>query len=82
VVQLYIGVNKCALRRPVRELKGFEKIFLKAGESRTVTFTLTPSDISRFDPEAHKWVADKGTYKALFGTSSADILAEATFEMK
>ena len=83
VVELYVAAPEIeGVERAAKELKGFEKIFLKAGESRTVTFTLTPSDISRFDPEAHKWVADKGTYKALFGTSSADILAEATFEMK
>ena len=83
VVELYVAAPEIeGVERAAKELKGFEKIFLKAGESRTVTFTLTPSDISRFDPEAHKWMADKGTYKALFGTSSADILAEATFEMK
>lgn len=83
MVELYVAAPEIeGVERAAKELKGFEKIFLKAGESRTVTFTLTPSDISRFDPEAHKWVADKGTYKALFGTSSADILAEATFEMK
>jgi beta-glucosidase len=82
VAQVYVRDLVGSIARPVKELKYFERVALAAGESRTVTFTLTPSDISRFDPEAHKWVADKGTYKALFGTSSADILAEATFEMK
>lgn len=83
VVQLYVAAPSSeGIERAAKELKGFEKVFLKAGETKTVTFNLTSSDISRFDPDAHKWVADKGTYKALIGTSSANILAEASFELK
>ena len=92
VVQLYIappadwiaipGSFEDPLARPAKELKGFEKVYLKAGETRQVRFTVTEQDLSRFDEDDHAWVADHGIYRLLVGSSSADIRAEASLEFR
>ena len=69
------------IERAAKQLKGFDKVFLKAGETKTVSFTLFPEDIARFDPEAHEWVADKGTYRVLVGSASDDIRVEKEFAL-
>ena len=79
VVQLYISALEPSVSRPSKELKGFEKVYLRPGEKKRVSFTLSPEDISRFDAEGHRWVADPGEYKALLGCSSADIRTSVSF---
>ena len=79
VVQLYLHDEEASVLRPYKELKGFEKVFLKAGETKTVTFHITKQDLSFFNPEQHAWVAEKGTFKALVGTSSGDIKSTVDF---
>lgn len=59
--------------RPVRELKGFKKVSLKPGESKTVTFTLSDADFTFFDADHHKWVAPAGEYTIAVGNSSRDL---------
>lgn len=82
VVQLYMNDKKSTVERPVKELKGFEKIFLKAGESKTVSFTADKSSLSFFDAQRHQWIAEKGVYEAWIGTSSTDIRSKVKFELK
>ena len=79
VVQLYLHDEEASVLRPYKELKGFEKVFLKAGETKTVTFHITKQDLSFFDAQQHDWVAEKGTFKALVGTSSGDIKSTVDF---
>ncbi|WP_158826867.1 glycoside hydrolase family 3 C-terminal domain-containing protein [Mucilaginibacter lacusdianchii] len=79
VVQLYISDPKSSVQRPVKELKGFEKISLKPGEQKTVTFTVDKSALSFFDAAKHDWVAEPGSFEALVGSSSADIKTKTTF---
>ena len=79
VVQLYLHDEEASVLRPYKELKGFEKVFLKAGETKTVTFHITKQDLSFFDADQHDWVAEKGTFKALVGTSSGDIKSTVDF---
>ena len=69
VVQLYVRDLIASVTRPVRELKGFEKAMLRAGESREVTFTLTPDDLSfwRLD---NKWGQEPGDYHVWAGHDS------------
>ena len=69
VVQLYVRDLIASVTRPVRELKGFEKVMLRAGESREVTFTLTPDDLSfwRLD---NKWGQEPGDYHVWAGHDS------------
>ena len=82
VVQLYLHDEEASVLRPYKELKGFEKVFLKAGETKTVTFHITKQDLSFFDPEQHAWLAEKGTFKALVGTSSGDIKSTVDFTLE
>jgi beta-glucosidase len=80
VVQLYIRDMVGSVTRPVKELKGFQKIFLKKGETRTVEFTLTEKDL-RFYNNSLKLVSEPGDFKVFVGTSSAQTL-EAGFVLK
>ncbi|MDD5201038.1 MAG: glycoside hydrolase family 3 C-terminal domain-containing protein [Terrimicrobiaceae bacterium] len=73
VVQLYIHDPKPQIDKPVRELKGFEKVSLKPGETKTVAFTLTPRDFAYFDVPGRQWRADAGAYDIEVGASSRDI---------
>jgi beta-glucosidase len=82
VLQLYISDPECSVERPVKELKGFKKVFLQPGESTDVTFEIDPSALLFFDEKGHDWVAEKGTFKALVGTSSADIKSTVEFQLK
>ena len=82
VLQLYISDPECSVERPVKELKGFKKVFLQPGESSSVTFEIDPSALSFFDEQGHDWVAEKGIFKALIGTSSADIKTTVEFQLK
>ncbi len=67
VVQLYLGDLQASLPRPPRELKGFAKVHLEPGRQTTVTFTLTPDDLSFFDPQANIWRAEPGTFEVQIG---------------
>jgi beta-glucosidase len=80
IVQVYVSAPESAVERPVKELKGFGKIFLEPGQTGDVTITLDKAAISYFDAAKHDWVAEKGTYKALVGASSADIRKEVEFK--
>ena len=73
VVQVYVSALKSDVARPVKELKGFGKIFLEPGKSGEVTVTLDKASISYFDAGSHDWVAEKGDYQILVGASSQDI---------
>ncbi len=79
VVQLYVGDPICTVPRPIKELKKFEKVFLKAGESRTVSFKLTADDLSYYNTTLHDWVAENGRYDVYVGASSRDIRLTGAF---
>ena len=72
-VQLYVGPAKLQKDRPVKELKDFAKVSLKPGETRTVTFHLTPQQLSTWDETTHQWQMPRGKYKAYVCASSADV---------
>ena len=82
VIQLYIADPESSIDRPVKELKGFEKVWLKAGEKKTVRFEIDADDLSYFDAEKHAWVAEPGEFQALLGSSSEDIKAAVSFQLK
>ena len=81
VVQLYINDVKSTIDRPVKELKNFEKVWLKAGETKTVTFEIDAEDLSYFDADKHEWVAEPGKFKALLGSSSEDVKSTVNFKL-
>lgn len=79
IVELYVSAPNSTVERPVKELKGFAKVYLEPGETQSVTITIDKAAISYFNAEKHEWVAEKGDYKALIGSSSADILKTVDF---
>ena len=82
VVQLYIADPESSIDRPAKELKGFEKVWLKAGQKKTVTFEIDAEDLSYFDADKHAWVAEPGEFQALLGSSSEDLKAAVSFQLK
>ena len=69
VVQLYVKDRVGSVTRPVRELKGFQKIFLKNGESKTLTFTLTADDLKFYNRDMI-WTAEPGMFDLYVGADS------------
>ncbi|MDR3285919.1 MAG: glycoside hydrolase family 3 C-terminal domain-containing protein [Prevotellaceae bacterium] len=82
VVQLYISDKKSSLPRPLKELKGFKKIYLQAGEEQIVAFTIDRESLSFYDNNKGEWIAESGEFEAWIGSSSADIKSKITFELK
>lgn len=79
VVQLYVRDLVGSVTRPVKELKGFQKIFLKKGETRNVEFTLSESDLKFYNLDM-KFVSEPGMFKVFVGTNSEECL-EDEFEL-
>ena len=73
IVQLYVADETHAVRRPLKELKGYEKVSLNPGETKTVTMTLDKRSFAWYNTDLHDWYAATGTYKILIGASSRDI---------
>jgi len=82
VVQLYISDIESGLVRPAKELKGFGKIGLNPGETKTASFVLDRRDLSFYDPDQKQWVAEPGEFEVLVGSSSRDIRASASFTLR
>ena len=82
VVQLYIGDEQSSLPRPVKELKGFQKVSLNPGQTRTVTFEITPGMLQYYDDAKGAWVAEPGAFTAYVGAASDDIRGTVEFELK
>ena len=82
VVQLYIGDEQSSLPRPVKELKGFQIVSLNPGQTRTVTFEITPGMLHYYDDAKGAWVAEPGAFTAYVGAASDDIRGTVEFELK
>ena len=81
VVQLYIRDKVSQVTRPVKELKGFEKVYLAAGETQTVTFDLGQEQLEYLGPQM-TWVTEPGEFEIMVGTSSLDKdLKKVTFTL-
>lgn len=79
VVQLYISDIKSSLPRPVKELKGFSKVYLEPGETRDVSITVGRDALSYYDDSVQDWVAEPGAFEALIGTASDKIISKIRF---
>ena len=77
VVQLYVAKPDAKIFRPVKELKGFAKVFLEAGESKTVTIPLDDKAFRYWNVATDRWEVEGGSYQLLVGASSADIRLSA-----
>ena len=78
-VQLYISDTKASVKRPAKELKNFAKVYLEPGQTKTVTFTVRPSDLAFFDAGAHAWKAEPGEFRVHVGAASDDIRSSLRF---
>jgi len=81
VVQLYIHDGHSKIDRPIHELKGFQRVDLQPGQTKTVNFTLDRAAFSYWSPEKKDWVADTGTFEIQIGASSRDIRLRAPLEL-
>ncbi len=80
-VQLYVRDLTGSCRRPDKELKGFGKIALEPGETKTITFTLDKRSFAWYNTEIKDWYAANGTYELLIGASSRDIRLKTQIQM-
>lgn len=80
VVQLYIRDKVASVTRPVKELKGFEKISLNPGESKTVSFSLTEKELGFYDNQG-EFIVEKGSFDVMVGGSSKEGVT-GTFKLK
>ncbi len=82
VVQLYIRDVKASLPRPYKELKGFNKVALAPGETKTVEFKIGIENLSFYNPDMKEWRAEPGEFEVLVGSSSRDIKCRAGFSLR
>lgn len=82
VVQLYISDLKSSLPRPIKELKGFQKIKLAPGETKEVTFTIAKDALSFYDDAQQTWIAEPGKFEAIVAASATDIKTKVVFNLK
>ncbi|EEU35055.1 uncharacterized protein NECHADRAFT_94882 [Fusarium vanettenii 77-13-4] len=82
VVQVYVTARSSSIKRPVKELKGFSKVFVKAGETVITKISIERKyATSIWDETRHKWVEEAGTYDVLVGDSSSNIQLKGQFEV-
>ena len=82
ISQLYVGLQGSGIIRPVKELKGFDKVFLKAGETKKVSIPFDDKTFRYFNVKTNKWEIEKGTYDIYVSASSNDIRLTATIFQK
>ena len=81
-VQLYVGDDATTeVVRPIKELEGFQKVALAPGETKTVSFTVSPRDLSYYDVHRGDWVSTPGQHTIMIGSSSRDIRLQGAFRL-
>lgn len=81
IVQLYVSAPKSNVFKPVRELRAFQRVSLKAGESKRVKLSLPEAELRYYHPLLKRWVLEPGLYKFQLATSSSDIRLVVDVEM-
>lgn len=81
ILQLYISAPNSPTPRPIKELHGFEKVFLEPGEQKTVSITVDKYATSFWDEIESMWKSEEGDYEVLVGTSSVDILGKVALKV-
>ncbi|MCH5309171.1 MAG: glycoside hydrolase family 3 C-terminal domain-containing protein [Prevotella sp.] len=81
VVQLYVSYPDVAAEHPAKQLKAFERIHIKKGETQQVTLRISRSDLTYWDAAAHAFVPEKGLIHFMIGASSADIRTEFDYDI-
>ena len=78
VIQLYVKHMGSQVERPIKELKGFQRVALKAGETKTVRLTLKAKDLAYWDMQKKQWVVEDEKVNLMLGGSSADVKVQRT----
>ena len=73
--------KEASVDRPVKELKGFEKVWLEPGQTKTVEFVIGRDALSFYDEATGAWVAEEGEFEALVGAASDDIRTVVKFNL-
>lgn len=81
VIQVYVAKEESFVTRPVKDLKAFEKVFLRKGESKQVTISVNVSDLAYYNVMLNEWVVEPGDYEFMIATSARDILHGAIITM-
>jgi beta-glucosidase len=81
VVQLYVQLPESKVPRPLRSLKAFQRVGLRAGETKTLHLRLAARDLAYWDVTAHRFVVEAGTVGVLVGASSSDIRLRKTVQV-
>ena len=81
VVELYVHDVKSKLKRPYKELKNFEKVFLKPGETKSIEMNLQKDAFEYYNPTLHKWVLEPGVFDILVGASSENIKLKGSIRL-
>jgi beta-glucosidase len=81
VAQLYVKQLNPAKDRPQQQLKGFSRVPLRKGETKTVHLSLTLGELGFWDASTHKYRVEPGSYQLMIGASSADIRQQATIDI-
>ncbi|GKU27009.1 beta-glucosidase [Clostridium folliculivorans] len=82
IAQLYVGCKSEAIFRPKKELKGFTKVFINAGETKTVTIPFDDKAFRYFNVKTNRWEIEEAEYKIMVGASSADIRLESSINIE
>ena len=81
VVQLYVTHEGSKVERPIKELKGFQRVALKAGETKTVRLTLKAKDLAYWDMQKKQWVVEDEKVNLMVGASSGDVKLQQTINV-
>ena len=73
VIQLYVSYPDSKVERPMKQLKGFKRVFIRAGQTKTVDITLKAEDLAYWNVEKHAFTVEKGKVTLMIGSSSSDI---------
>lgn len=82
ISEVYVSKKDSVLTRPIKELKGFRKTFLKKGESKTINLSINIDDLKVYDIKNSKWILEEGEYEILIGKSSSDIVLSSSISLK
>lgn len=82
ITEVYVAKKDSVLTRPIKELKGFRKTFLKKGESKTINLSINIDDLKVYDVKNSKWILEEGEYEILVAKSSSDIVLSSSISLK
>ncbi|NOX65669.1 MAG: beta-glucosidase [Chlorobi bacterium] len=82
IVQLYISDKEASVEREVKSLKGFKRVSLEPGESKTISMKIDRSALAFYDVDSRSWVVEPGEFEVLLGNSSRNILVKDAFTIK